>query len=366
MSKFIILCGGTGGHLAPGLAVGQALLEANHAVSFVISKKAVDSRLVQKYPDLDIIKAPGVAFSKNPIKFCKFVYEFIRSVKFGLSTISRGKYDAVISFGGFNSLGFSIAARILRKPLILHEANRRAGKSTRLLGRFAERIYMPYGVRIPRRKAGQIKYSGYPIRSEIKKLSREESLAKFGFSKDSQMLLVLGGSQGALALNNWASDNFESLANAGIDVLCVCGQGKDNYIERCFTSQSGKNCKIKFLEFCDDMASALSASDIVVARAGAGTIAELARCRVPSIMVPYPFAADNHQLENAKCFEKQGACAVVLQEHLDRLLKEVLWLSENESLKDGMRENLSRVDELNDTSRIVEDLENIAKGESDK
>ena len=190
MSKFIILCGGTGGHLAPGLAVGQALLEANHAVSFVISKKAVDSRLVQKYPDLDIIKAPGVAFSKNPIKFCKFVYEFIRSVKFGLSTISRGKYDAVISFGGFNSLGFSIAARILRKPLILHEANRRAGKATRLLGRFAERIYMPYGVRIPRRKAGQIKYSGYPIPESLAGLKNKEARFKVSSEKNDMKSFV--------------------------------------------------------------------------------------------------------------------------------------------------------------------------------
>lgn len=168
MSKFIILCGGTGGHLAPGLAVGQALIDAGDEASFVISQKAVDSRLAGKYSGLRIIKAPGVAFSMRPARLFKFLSELAKSVKFGRKVISEGKYDAVISFGGFNSLGFSIAAITLGVPLILHEANRRAGKATRLLGRFAERIYVPYGVRIPRQKSGQVRYSGYPVRSEIK------------------------------------------------------------------------------------------------------------------------------------------------------------------------------------------------------
>jgi len=113
------------------------------------------------------------------------------------------------------------------------------------------------------------------------------------------------------------------------------------------------------------MASALSASDMVVARAGAGTIAELARCEVPSIIVPYPFAADNHQLENAKCFEKQGACVVVLQSNLHRLFKEVTDLFNNARLMETMRKNLARVDNLNDMSKIVSDLSKIAKGENE-
>ena len=109
------------------------------------------------------------------------------------------------------------------------------------------------------------------------------------------------------------------------------------------------------------MASAMSAADVAVARAGAGTIAELARCRLPSVIVPYPFAADNHQRENARCFEKQGGCAVIEQDDLNRLFDEVIWLMENEGLRRTMEENLARVDALNDTSKIIDDLKEIAR-----
>lgn len=361
MSKFIILCGGTGGHLAPGLAVGQALIEAGHEASFVISKKAVDSRLVGKYSDLQIIKAPGVAFSANPVRAAKFASELIKSIHFGKKVIREGRYDAVISFGGFNSLGFSIAAKMLGVPLILHEANRRAGKATRLLGRFAERIYVPHGVKIPRHKSGQVKCAGYPVRSEIKRLPQAQCKEKFGFSTDGKLLLVLGGSQGALALNEWVAHNFNNLAEHNIDVLCVCGQGKVQFENRTVKTEKFGERKIVFLEFCDDMASAMSAADLAVARAGAGTIAELARCRLPSIIIPYPFAADNHQLENAKCFEKQGGCAVVAQNDMHKLFAEIVCLVENETLMQTMRDNLARVDELNDTSKIVEDLKAITR-----
>ncbi len=365
MSKFIILCGGTGGHLAPGLAVGQSLIEAGHEASFVISKKNVDSRLISKYTDLNVIKAPGIAFSKNPIKFFKFLAELQKSISFGIKTIKEGKFDTLISFGGFNSLGFSLAAAWLGIPIVLHEANRKPGKATRLLGRFAKRIYVPFGVGISRRKSGQVKYAGYPVRAEIKKLSSKDSKEVFGFSKDAKLLVILGGSQGAASLNGWADRNFEKLAKENIDILCVCGQGKDNYTDREIEISNGVTRKIKFMEFCDNMAAAMSAADVIVARAGAGTIAELARCRVPSAIIPYPYAADNHQLENAKCFERQGACVVVEQDKLDTLFDEVKELFKNSKLRVRMIKNLERVDELNDTSKIVIDLTAIARGESD-
>ena len=365
MSKFIISCGGTGGHLAPGIAVGQALINAGHQVSFVTSQKQVDSRLMKKYADLHTIQAPGMAFSLNPIKMFRFARELLRAIRFGRDTILQGQYDVVISFGGFNSLGLSIAAAMLDKPLILHEANRKAGKATRFLGRFAKRIYVPYGVAIPRRKSGQVKYAGYPVRDEIRKLPAKEAKAAFGFSRDANILLILGGSQGAAALNDWVNYNFEKLAAEGIDAMCVCGPGKDKFKDRKVTLPDGSEREIKFIEFCDNMAAAMSAAEVVIARAGAGTIAELARCRVPSVIVPYPYAADNHQLENAKCFEKQGGCVVVEQKNLHRLFDEVKELFVNGRLRDNMKKNLARVDDLNDTSKIVKDLERIARGDGE-
>ncbi len=364
MSKFIISCGGTGGHLAPGLAIGQSLIEKGHEVLFVISRKSVDARLVEKYSDLKFLQAPGVAFSLNPVRLVKFIVELRKAVKFGIETIKSGGYGVVISFGGFSSLGISIAAAILDKPLVLHEANRKPGKATRLLGRFAKRVYVPYGVKIPRRKSGQVKYAGYPIRSEIRRLDPSASREIFGFMRNSNLLLVLGGSQGATALNEWANNNFERLSERGFDILCVCGPGKIHYEDRAIKLADGSQKHIKFLEFCDNMAAAMSAADVAVARAGAGTIAELARCELPSVIVPYPFAADNHQQENAKCFERQGACVVLSQNNLQGLVDEVAELRSNKALRDTMKKNLGRVNDLNETSKIVDDLTKIAEGEA--
>ncbi len=364
MSRFIILCGGTGGHLAPGIAVGQALIKAGHSASFVISNKQVDSRLISKYSDLDVIRAPGTAFSTNPVKLVKFFVELCKSVMLGMRTFSKKKYDVLISFGGFNSLGFSIAAWLCKVPIVVHEANRKAGKATRFLGSFAERIYVPYGVKIRNKDFSKIKYSGYPIRDEIRKYPSDICRQKFGFPKDCKLLLILGGSQGAAALNDWALSNFEELAKRNIDVLCVCGQGKSPGADVVLTGSDGREHRLKCMEFCDDMGAAMSAADLVVARAGAGSIAEFARCGLPSIIVPYPYAADNHQLENAKCFEKQGACVMILQKDMSTMLGEVLDLIDNEKLKEVIRKNLNRVDDLNDMSKIVGDLSSIAAARS--
>lgn len=365
MSRFIISCGGTGGHLVPGIAVGQALIKAGHEVSFVISQKKVDERLMQKYPDLHAIKTPGVAFSKNPVRLAKFLLELAKAIRFGKKTLKDGRYDALISFGGFTSLGVSFAAAMLKIPIVLHEANRRPGKAVRLLGRFATRIYVPYGVKIPKKKSGQVKYAGYPIRDEIRKLPAEQSKEALGFSPSANIVLILGGSQGALALNEWGNYSFDKLAEHNMDVLCICGPGKDKFQDREKAGGNGSTRKIKFIEFCDNMAAAMSAADVVVARAGAGTIAELARCRVPSVIIPYPHAADNHQQENALCFEKQGACVMVPQNQINRLYEEVVELMRNENVREQMLRNLERVDYTNDTTKMVSDLEMIARGENE-
>lgn len=362
MSKFIIACGGTGGHLVPGIAIGEALIAAGHEVGFAISQKQVDSRLAEKYTGMRFIKMPGAAFAKSPLALARFFRGFFKAFAAGRRLLAEEKYDAVISFGGFNSLGISIAAAIRGTPIILHEANRKTGKATRFLGHFARRVYVPFGVAIPRRKINQVKFAGYPLRAEIKQLDQTASKAVFGFPPEANLLLVLGGSQGAKSLNDWADENFEKLAREDIDVLCVCGQNKDENRGRSAVSKTGKTRIFKTLDFCDNMAAAMSAASVAVARAGAGTIAEMARCRLPSIMVPYPFAADNHQLENAKCFEKQGACAVVEQKDMPRLFDEVLELFANENLRKNMGKNLERVDEQNDCSKIVEDLTQIAEG----
>lgn len=347
--------------MAPGIAIGEALIERGHEVAFIISEKKVDSRLAEKYGHLKFYRAPGCPFSPNPIRLAKFAFAQMKAVRFALGLFKSENADAAIGFGGFNSMGLAVAARILKKPIILHEANRKPGKAVRLLGKIANRVYVPPGVRISRRKAGIVRTAGYPIRAEIRKLDPAKSKGVFGFPEDANLLLVCGGSQGAAVLNDWAQAAFPALAKNGLDVLCISGPGKMLRKDMEHPDAEGRPRLFKTLEFCSEMASAMSAARVVVARAGAGSIAEFARCGTVPVLVPFPFSADNHQIENAYYVERNGAGVCVLQDRLSTLTGEVLKLVGNEPLLEKMRNNLSRLDETGRFDKIVADLENVLK-----
>ena len=127
--------------------------------------------------------------------------------------------------------------------------------------------------------------------------------------------------------------------------------------------KDGRSTKAYFRSFCDDMASLLSAGDLVISRAGAGSVAEFVRCRLPAILVPYPYSADDHQLANAFFLEQQGGCIVVLQEQMARLLDETLELIFNDWLLNSFRRNLERLDRNNSTQAFIRDLEEIAESQ---
>lgn len=361
MSNFIISCGGTGGHLAPGIAIGKALINLGHSVTFAISKKEVDSTLVKKYPECKFVKIAGAPFSLNPKGAVKFLFAQSSGLFESVSLLKKEHCDVAISFGGFNSLGVALAAKLLKKKLVFHEANMRIGKAIRFLGRFADRIYIPHGTSIERFKVGIVRFAGYPVRPEIKRIQKNEAKKDFGFEDYEKVLLIFGGSQGAKALNDWLDENENNLKANLISVLCICGPKCECTKTTKYVGSDGKSRSINRIAFCDNMASALSCCELVVARAGAGSIAEFAKCKTVPILVPFPFAADNHQLENAKRLEKSAAAILVRQKDIGRLFNEVKELFFDDSLREVLAKNLSRIDKMNDISAMVEDLSEIAK-----
>jgi UDP-N-acetylglucosamine--N-acetylmuramyl-(pentapeptide) pyrophosphoryl-undecaprenol N-acetylglucosamine transferase len=171
------------------------------------------------------------------------------------------------------------------------------------------------------------------------------------------VLVVLGGSQGASKLNEWARQRAEALAFEGIQLYCVTGLGKGEVGERTLKSRNGQAVKAIFVPFSDRIGELLSAADLVVSRAGAGTIAELIRCETPAILIPYPHAADNHQEANARYFEQQGGGLVIGQEHVSDLLREVRDVIFNDWLLRKFRSNLTRMDRANSLEEMLNDLE---------
>ncbi|MFA6289291.1 MAG: UDP-N-acetylglucosamine--N-acetylmuramyl-(pentapeptide) pyrophosphoryl-undecaprenol N-acetylglucosamine transferase [Opitutaceae bacterium] len=357
MSTYLISCGGTGGHLSPGIALAEGLAARGHTAVLLISHKRVDARLVEKYPHLRFERIPGAPFTLKPAGFLGFVVSQTRGFFFSLKLVRSLRPAGIVGFGGFTTAAIIVAAKFCGVPVALHEANRVPGRAIRSLGRLARRVYLPPAVTIPSVSAEKVRHVGLPVRKEIVRQPQAEARLRLGLDPQHKVLAIFGGSQGATVLNDWARRELPLLAAGGVQLYCVTGLGKGAAEVMTLKSQSGAPVKAVFVPFCDQVADLLSASDLVVARAGAGSIAELIRCGTPSVVVPYPHAADNHQQANAAYFEQEGGGVVVDQSDLMGLSREVIGLIFNDARLLEIRRNLERIDRANPLDLILADLE---------
>tara|TARA_B100001964_G_C13977981_1_gene484892 strand:+ start:40 stop:630 length:591 start_codon:yes stop_codon:yes gene_type:complete len=179
---------------------------------------------------------------------------------------------------------------------------------------------------------------------------------------DERVLAILGGSQGAASLNKWVKRNLENLAAEGIGVYCLTGMGNESSGVIQMTDPEGNNVTMRFVPFSHEMNAVLSSADLVISRAGAGSISEIIRCRVPSILVPYPYAADNHQALNAAFLEQKGGAIVCTEEQMEeQLLDETREVMFNEEFRAILRRNLTAFDPGDVVADIVTDVVNHLK-----
>lgn len=357
MSRFLISCGGTGGHLSPGISLAEGLAARGHEAVLLVSRKKVDSRLLEKYPHLRFERMPGTGFSLQPMAFLRCVISQTQAFLFCLRLARAWKPDGIVGFGGFTSAPVVAAGRVLGIPVALHESNRVPGLAIRALGRFAQRVYLPAGIRIDGVRALATRHVGLPVRREIARTPQAAARSALGLEPNQKVLVVLGGSQGSGALNDWARTQAETLAAEGVQLYVVTGLGKGDDRAMELKTKTGATVRAHFVAFSDRIGELLSAADLVVSRAGAGTLAELIRCETPAILVPYPQAADDHQRANAAFFERQGGGIAVEQTQLDRMTAEVLDLIFNDWLLRKFRANLQRMDRANSLELMLRDLE---------
>jgi len=341
MSRFLLACGGTGGHLAPGIALAQRLAEDGDECLLIVSRKAVDARMTAKYPALRFLPGSGRGFGPGLLGRLLFFPAFLGAVWASWRTLRSFGADAVVCFGGFMSLGPAVAAALAGVPVIVHEANRKPGKAVRLIARFARAVHLPPGVRVAGVAPERQSDSGYPVRKEIGPRPRAESRRALGLPEEGRMVLVLGGSQGAASLTRWAESALPELAARGTHLLCLTGPAGRDAVER----HGGVTAR--FLPFCDRMAEAYAAADLAVSRAGAGTLAELAACRTPAVLVPLPTAADDHQSANAEHLAGTGAAVCVRESEIAGLSAEVCARLDDASGLARMRTALAAADAAN-------------------
>ena len=311
--NILIACGGTGGHLFPGIAVAQALRARGHQVMLLISEKKVDAEGSAKYGHLRFETLPAVP--KPPTlspRMLAFLWKSWRSIRRCRKLLQDFRADAVLGMGGFTSLPPVYAGHRLGLKTFIHESNARPGRANVMTGRFCNRVLLGMEAAKPFFGNRETVITGTPVRPEIIALPpRDEAAKRFGLDPGKTTILVTGGSQGARRLNELAAQ-AAALLPPEIQVLHIAGAADHERVAAIAHGRPG----YQVVGFCDQMPAAYAVADLVLARAGASSLTEIAMVGQPSILVPFPHAADDHQTRNAEVFAAAGAAKLVQERDL--------------------------------------------------
>lgn len=334
----VIACGGTGGHLFPGIAVAETLSESGVPSVLMVSPKKVDRRAVQRSPELEVVTLPAVALQQG--SRLSFFSRVAQSARFCLRQFRKRRPSAVLAMGGFTSAGPVIAARVLRIPVFLHESNRVPGRANRLLAKFATEIFLGFpSAAFPFRRPTTL--VGTPVRSRFTQTGAGGCRQILGLHPDRPVVLVAGGSQGATPINEIILRLLPGARAMVPDWQWLHLTGPDDEARvRAAYAASGVDGVVH--AFSDQMEVALGAASASIMRAGASSMAELAAMRVPSVLIPYPHASDNHQYKNAQAFESTGAAVLIEQADLqpEHLLAALRPMIEDSEARQGMQSAL--------------------------
>lgn len=353
-NKILLSTGGTGGHIFPALALKNEL-EKNNYQTMVTA----DAKFSKFHPfDKNHILVSSANFSnKSPIKILDSLFTLTKGFIKSIWIIYHYNPNVVIGFGGYASYPTMLAAMILRKKIILHEANTIIGKVNRLLLCRAE--YITTGFKtiqgIASKYKNKVVYTGNPIRENILLNSKKKK-----FRSQKLNILIIGGSQGAKIFSQMIPNAIGNLPKDIKDKLYIHQQVKSEDIDSIKEQYSQENISCEIKSFFNNMDIKLNQADLVIARAGASTISELIAFKLPAIFIPYPSAADNHQYYNAKEIENIKAGWIVKEETESsiKILEIIKYIDKNPSILKEYSLALKSIDQ-NASKNIIKLIQSI-------
>jgi UDP-N-acetylglucosamine--N-acetylmuramyl-(pentapeptide) pyrophosphoryl-undecaprenol N-acetylglucosamine transferase len=353
----VIACGGTGGHLFPGIAVAEVLRAQGHEVMLFVSEKEVDALALSGHADFRYEKLPTVGLpSPFSPAILGFLQRFNESLSLCRSIYRKFKPQVILGMGGFTSTAPILAGRMRGVPTFIHESNAIPGKANRFTARIARAVLLGFKECAPFFPKARTEVTGTPIRTELQRMDRHVAREKLGLQRDLPTLLVMGGSQGASGINQAMIKSLSSLHGVPLQVIHLAG-GRDERLVA--DNYQRENIPAYVAPFHHRMEEVYSAADFAVARSGAASLAELAFFSLPGILVPFPYAADDHQTRNAEIFSRAGA-AIILKESelsgdvLARKLREVI--GDPQRIR-RMSESASRLAPKNAANLVVAAME---------
>lgn len=317
--KLIIAGGGTGGHLYPGIAVVELLLEKepDSEVLFVGSDKELDSQLIQKegYSFKKVCQKPFPS-NRSPLKYFSFFVSFMISFFQAFSHLLRFKPDAILGMGGFSSVPTVLAGKFLGIKSVLFEPNLYPGKANRFLALFCSKIAVGFMGKDPFYSKNKVICTGIPVRSEISAVGRKRTYAD---QPEKFTVLVMGGSRGAKGINQMLTDSYSDLKKKipALELIHITGKDLFEEVKSQYTRLQ-VNGEVELYPFVQDIYKLFERAQLIVARSGASSLAEFAASALPAILIPYPFSTQDHQVWNARYFERSGAGKMILEKDLSK------------------------------------------------
>ena len=351
--NFVLTGGGTGGHVFPAIAVARVLRERGHRLLFIGTERGIESRLVgeagfeMEHIQIGQLNRVGVWRQLQTAGQLPF------SIAAASGILKKFEAEAVFSMGGFVAGPVMIAAILKKTPLIVMEPNAVPGFANRKIAGRVYRALLGFDSTrswFPEHKS---EVTGLPVRPEFFSVKAK--------TDGPFTVLITGGSRGARTLNRASRESWPLFRNRAPDIRIIhqCGTAEHEALAQEFTKSELKGQVVPFIS---GMATAFGEADLVVARSGAGSVNEIAAAGMPSILVPFPFAADDHQKKNAEALQQAGAARMILDAEMngERLFREVQLLRENISELDQMRDRVKQFARPGAAERAADVMEEAA------
>lgn len=367
MVSVLIAGGGTGGHVYPMLAVGEAVraVDPRASVFYVGTAKGLEAKAIpSRGGDLELLDVAPLR-GGGVTGFMKGLARAFAVLPAARRLVAARRPDVVLSVGGYAAGPISLAARLAGVPVTMLEPNGVLGLSNRLLAPFVSRAYTAFGDLDRKFSRDRSRVFGVPLRSAFERVPYEPAADRF-------RILILGGSQGADHFNKTLPEAFARVVKEipHATIIHQTGRGrmhgvKAAYLERGYTAKpiAVSKAPVRVDDFIDDVAGQITRADVVLMRAGASSLAELCTIGRASVLVPFPFAADQHQLANARSLEKSGAAVAIEQREAtaERLASELVALGRDAALRSKMAEAAAGLGRPRAARDIAEDLLSIAR-----
>lgn len=370
MMKVVIAAAGTGGHINPGIAIANKIMEKepDSKIIFIGTPRGLENDLVPRAGyELKTIDAYGINRKIN-LDNIKRLYKTTKSVGEAKKILKEFKPDVVIGTGGYICVSVGIAANRLKIPIVLHESNAFPGVAIKLLSKKAKAVLLGFEdakTRLPNAK--NVVVTGTPTKIKSSKLTDEEKAnlrSALMLKNELPLVLVFGGSQGARSINNAIIGIIENKLNKNYQIIWAAGKGnfeniKQQLAEKNMDIDNIENAKI--MPYIYNMQEVMETSDLVVSRSGAMTITEISNLAKPAIFIPFPFATENHQEYNARVLEKVGAAKIILDKNLNykNLNDTIELMVENKEQLKEMGKKAGKIANTNVEENIYNEIRNI-------